>query len=359
MRSLAWARGGAVVAAASMLVTACSSGGAESKRVTLGSALGITGVPDLTAMNRQSQELVAQCMTAAGWKYLPVQYPDTSVITSPSEDDEVARIKLEGLGVAYSLVNDPAALSIYDGLRADFVNPNDEYVATLSEAEKTAYEDSLFGTAEEQAMSTVTYSWFDPETGNGSGYSASQSGCQGEADAAVMRDARTQTPEDIMAIARYFTDLQTRYQADPRTITLNAQWVSCMRDSGYDYAGPDTFQTAARSEFSAKATGVAGADAFSHSTDGWTPEQMTEYEATHTQQDVDALFSTQPELTSDQREQLEAILAQEVDVALADHDCTASLKDASAAIYADVEEQFAVEHQDKLGALAASLAAGE
>jgi hypothetical protein len=358
VRSRTGVRWGAVVSAAAILVTGCSGGetGAGTKRVTLGSALGIDEAPDLTAIQRQSQELVAQCMTDAGWEYLPVQYPDQTVINNPSEDDELARIKLEGLGVAYSLLNDPATSSIYDGLSTDFVNPNDDYVATLSEDEKAAYEDSLFGTAEEQAQSSVTYSWFDPETGNGSGYTASQSGCQGEADAAVMRDVRTQTPEDTMAMMRYFTDLQTRFEADPRTMKLGVRWVSCIKESGYDYASPDTFQTVAHADFSAKATAVAGADAFSHPTDGWTPEQLTEYEATHTQEEVDALFDTQTEFTADQRTQLEALVTQEIAVALTEHECSASLKDESADIYADVEEQYALEHQDELAALAASMA---
>lgn len=361
MRLRTWVRWGAVLSAATILVAGCSGGGggAGAKRTTLGSALGIDEVPDLTAIKRQSQELVAQCMTDAGWEYLPVQYPDTSVINSPSEDDEVARIKLEGLGVAYSLLNDPATSSIYDGLWDDFVNPNDDYVATLSEDEGAAYEDSLFGTAEEQALSSVTYDWIDPETGNGSVYSASQSGCQGEADAAVMHDVRTQTPDDVAAIMQYWRDLQTRFEADPRTVKLGVRWVSCMKDSGYDYASPSTFQTAAYAEFSAKATAVAGADAFSHPTDGWTPEQLTEYEATHTQEEVDALFTTQAEFTADQRTQLEALVTQEIAVALTEHECSASLKDESADIYADVEEQYALEHQDELAALAASMAGGK
>lgn len=347
-------------AAASLLVTACTgAGGGESKRATLGSALGLDGTPDLTAIQRQSQELVAECMTDAGWEYLPVQYPDTSVINNPSKDDEVARIKLEGLGVAYALLNDPVSSSIYDGLWAGFVNPNDDYVSTLSEDEKTAYEDSLYGTAEEQALSSVTYSWFDPETGSGFGYSGSQSGCQGEADAAVMSDVRTQTPEDTMAITNYFRDLQPRYQADPRTIKVNARWVSCMSDSGYDYASRDTFRTAARAEFSAKATAVAGADAFSHPTDGWSPEQLDAYIATHTEEEVNALFETQTEFTVDQRAQLEALVTQEITVALTDHECTASLRDESAAIYADVEEEYTLAHEDELTALAASLSGGE
>ena len=358
MRSRTWVRWGAVVSAATILVAGCSGGGggAGAKRTTLGSALGIDEVPDLTAIQRQSQELVAKCMNDAGWEYLPVQYPDQTVINNPSEDDELARIKLEGLGVAYALLNDPATSSIYDGLWADFVNPNDPYIATLSEDEKTAYQDSLDGTAEEQAATMTTTSQFDPETGTESGMVGSRSGCSGEADAAVASSDGSQTPEEVAAIRGYWNDLQTRFQADPRTIKLGERWVSCMKDSGYDYESPDTFQAAARAEFSAKASDIVGDAAMSSPTADWTPDQLDEFLATASPEEINALTNPQRDLSADQRTQLEALLSQEIAVAVADHECTASLKDESAAIYADVEEQYALEHQDELAALAASMA---
>ena len=359
MRSLAWARGCAVVAAASMLATACSGGGggAESKRVTLASVLGVSdSALDTAAVQKQTEELAAQCMIAAGWEYIPVQYPSVAPAGVVSDEDEVARIKREGLGFAYGALYNGADGTGADDPWANFVNPNDAYVASLSEDEKAAYEVSLYGTAEEQAQTGFTTTTFDPTTGTEWSMTGGQSGCQGEAFTAVFAKTSTQTTEGAEAIKRYWEDLQTRVKADPRTIKLGERWASCMSDAGYDYEDPDGFTSAAYSEFSSKVSAVTGTVTNADPTAGWTPEQLAEYEATHTQEEVDALFSTQTEFTADQRKQLEAILAEEVVVALADHACTASLKDESAAIYADVEERYALEHSDELTALAASMA---
>ena len=132
-----------------------------------------------------------------------------------------------------------------------------------------------------------------------------------------------------------------------------------MKDSGYDYAIPHSFQTDAYTEYSTKASDIVGGSVSSDPLEGWTEDQIDEFWATATDEEIAALAPAKPALTADQRTQLEALQKQEIAVALADHECTANLKDESAAIYADVEEQYAIAHKDELTALAASLADGE
>lgn len=348
----------AVAAATTLLITACSGGsGEEAKRATLGSALGVTDAAlDNGAVMQQGQELTAECMIEAGWEYIPVQYPDVQSSTILSDEDQVARIEQEGLGFAYSVLSAGTDGSSDSDPWKGFVDPNEHYVATLSEDEKAAYDISLWGTAEEQAQSEVSITKFDPSTGSEWSMTTSEAGCQGQAYAAAFANASAQTSEVADQIRRYWQDLQTRVKADPRTIKLNERWASCMRDSGYDYASPESFSGAAYAEFSVKVSEVTGAEVFADPTAGWTPEQVDDFAATHTDEEVEALFNPHVELTADQRRQLEAILVQEVAVALANHACTASLKDDAADIYADVEEQYTLDHADDLSALAASMA---
>lgn len=348
--------------AASILMSACSGddGGAEPKKVTLGSVLGVSdAAPDYADVQRQSEELTAQCMIDAGWEYIPVQYPETVTLANESDEDVVARIKLMGLGFAYELLNDGTDEAVGDDPWEDFVNPNDAYVASLSADEKAAYDDAMYGTDEEQSQSELTTTRFDPTTGSQWSVTGSRSGCAGEAFAAVMDKGSTQTTEDAVAIKVFWDDLQSRVKADPRTIKLDDRWASCMRDSGYDYESPAAFRDSTYEEFNSKVTAIAGADVTTDPMAGWTQDQIDEFFATATQDEIDALLNTSPDLTADQRTRLEAVLAQEIAVALADHDCTASLKDDAAAIYADVEEKYVIEHEDELTALGASLASGE
>ncbi|NTV38792.1 MAG: hypothetical protein HGA51_02380 [Demequinaceae bacterium] len=360
MRALGWLRWFAVMGAASVLATSCSAdAGGGAKRATLGSVLGIDGGlgTDFNDLRAQGQELTAACMIEAGWEYIPVQYPDLDVMPVSSDADGVERIKREGLGYAYApLYNGTDASAGYDPW-AGFVDPNAAYVASLSEDERAAYDVSLYGTEEEQAQTKVTYTEFDPTTGSEFGITESQSGCQGASDAKVFAPASGQTADDAAAIRQFWEELQERVKADPRSVALDERWASCMRNSGYDYEGVDAFRAATYSEFSAKVGEVTGGAVATDPTAGWTQEQIDDFFATATEDEVDALFNTTPDLTADQRSKLEAILVEEVAVALADHECTAGLEKESADIYADVEEQYALAQEGELTALAASLAA--
>lgn len=350
---------GAVVGAVSLLVTACSggSGGNDGDQVSIGSLLGIPNPKDIDYASQQDriEEALAECMAKEGWEYIPVHYDflDAAAVES-SDEDEVARIKREGLGVAYYLLNDGI---VEDGTSS--VNPNDAYVATLSEDETLAYQDSLAGTAEEQAATMTTTKAFDPYQGTTSELSGSHSGCQGEANDAVLGTQPAQSPEDITAMKRFYQEVEARVAADPRTIKLEAGWVSCMKALGYDYASREDFQMATYAEFSAKASAVTGASVGSDPTLGWTQDQIDEFWATSTPEEIDALYNAKPELTAGQRTALEAILEEEVAVGLQEHECSKDMNDKTAAIRADVESQYAIEHEDELTALAASLAAGK
>jgi hypothetical protein len=130
-----------------------------------------------------------------------------------------------------------------------------------------------------------------------------------------------------------------------------------MGDAGYDYSDPESFLAAAVAQFSARANAIVGENHPQDPTEGWTQDEIDSFFAHATEEEVVALYDhAQPELTADQREQLEETLAEEVTLGLAEHSCSLGIRDEAAEVYADVEETYVLEHEDELTALAASVA---
>src|SRR5690606_23813715 len=120
------------------LVTAgCSGGDGEApQRVSINSILGVDEEEWTPESQRETedqvQEAIALCMSQEGWEYIPVKYPDE--FYEYSEEDEADRIAREGYGYAYWTLNQGSDELGPDPFQ-DFVDPNQEYIESLSEAE--------------------------------------------------------------------------------------------------------------------------------------------------------------------------------------------------------------------------------
>ena len=102
-----------------------------------------------------------------------------------------------------------------------------------------------------------------------------------------------------------------------------------------------------------------GPDLFADPTAGWNEDEIAAFWANATPEEVSAIFNKPTELTADQRKQLETIFAEEVAVALAEHSCSKDFNAKAEVISADVEEQYALEHEHELKQLISSLSAGK
>lgn len=364
MRSHTWIRWVAVAGVASLALTGCSSdkteGAADDKRTTLDSIMGAPDYEnfDWEAQQQEIEELVAKCMAEEGWEYTPVTYPDSGVDVEFTDEDELEYIKREGLGVTYYLLNDPSDEAVIDDGRKDFVDPNQAYVESLSEVESAGYYGSLYGTQKEQeAASTME---IDPETGDEYPVVSGSLGCQGEAYDAVAGDDITQSPGYYEAMDVYRQELQERIDSDPRMVKLTDQWVSCMADEGFEYEDVEAYYNDVFTDFQARVDEIIGADFYNYDPmEGWTQERIDEFYATATDVEMNELYSYSARLTGEQRTQLEAIHEEEVSVALAQFNCSKDLEEKGLEIYAEIEEQYALEHEDELIALAATLAEEE
>jgi len=339
----------ALAGVAALTLTACSSDNKDDTKDDSVTIASILGLPDYASIDyqeqeRQLQELVAVCMREEGWEYTPVEYPSEYYdFSEPTDDEELERIQREGLGVTYWTLHAFDDSADVDDPFTDFQDPNLDYLDSLSQSEQEAYYVSLYG---------------EPMSDEGVEITALQEdgGCYGKANVQVRGDDPSQDPAFWDAMAPYYDDINDRYVADSRYIEINKAWSACMKDAGYDFTDQNAFYEWAYSNFDARQQEVLGDDFWSDPTAGWTQEQIDDFFATATAQEQEELFAP-PKLTDEQRTALQAIHDEEVAIAVAEFNCSKGNNAKLAEVYSDVEATYALEHEDELRALAASLSA--
>ncbi|MBP2436092.1 hypothetical protein [Microbacterium amylolyticum] len=172
---------------------------------------------------KEAQDIIAACMQAEGFEYIPetgsssVSFGD-DVEWNPDDRDWVAQY---GYGVFNNPWNDqPQEEQPVD----EWVDPNADYVESLSEAEQTAYYEVLHGgNPTDEQLEDPDFDW-----------STLPQGCWGEGYA-VMNGG-----DEMEAVYEQFEPLMERMfavydeaQNAPEMIELDAEWSSCMADSGY------------------------------------------------------------------------------------------------------------------------------
>jgi hypothetical protein len=145
-----------------------------------------------------------------------------------------------GYGMSTSF--DPAA----EGETDEWVDPNADYVAGMSETEQAAYYAALFG---EQAMSA--------EGGEVPQGDWTTQGCQGKAQHEVYEQGQAWADPEFESLQEEMTALYERAASDPKVAEADAAWSECMADAGYpDLAKPEDALTALSDEFGTLMSGT-------------------------------------------------------------------------------------------------------
>jgi hypothetical protein len=261
-----------------------------------------------TEQQQRVEELVAECMAEEGFEYVPVdQSQNGGVVFSDDEWDPESREWVEEYG--YGAVNFPGRDDQPDP-DEQWVDPNQEYVQSLSESEMLAYYETLHGPqpTEEELNDDGSYE-----------YNWETAGCYGRAQHEVSGGDPYSSDEfkPIMeAINEFYMDLQS----SPALSDLNAAWSSCMADAGFSgFATQVDAQNSVYDELNAHY------------------ENMTEY------------IEDDPALVE--------IQEREIELALADLACReeTDYRQESLRVQFELEEQFVQEHQSELEALKAAL----
>jgi hypothetical protein len=160
----------------------------------------------------KTQALIASCMSEAGFEYVPadvetVAKAQAALRVEPGYTEEEYKRKW-GWGVTTRFDNVVKEIELGP--------QNLRYIQGLSEADRLAYERTLYG---EDPNETFAFA-FDEEDFSSTG------GCTRKAVEQVF------TPEQIKG--GYINPKDTLIESDPRVVEANANWVACMEAAGYD-----------------------------------------------------------------------------------------------------------------------------
>ncbi|GAA4198462.1 hypothetical protein GCM10022219_27920 [Microbacterium oryzae] len=283
---------------------------------------------------RKIEELTAECMQAEGFEYIPNVQNGTTIF---SEDDDVwdpeSREWVEQYG--YGIFNDPYGNDPQPESE-EYVDPNQEYVESLSESEQSAYSETLYGAQpSEDEMNDPEFDW-------DAFYETADLGCSGEASDEVSgMDTWEELNTQFEPLLTKMDELYLKVQEAPELVELDAAWSACMAEAGFPsystQADPSTELGEKQSAF-------------------WD-EQNAAYEEidweTVTEEEIAALDAQNDPSTKPEWKEL---AEQEIEVALADLECReeTDYRDETMRVQFALEEQFIADNEADLEAYRAA-----
>ncbi|MEI6498223.1 MAG: hypothetical protein WCO88_16305 [Actinomycetota bacterium] len=202
-----------------------------------------TSPAEQRAQQLQVEQVKAECMKAEGWEYSPVDYSAQMGTYSEEYDmqmsDPIGYGEKYGYGVVrgYDMQTEQQNT---DGSGESFVDPNQDYMMTLSEDEMQQYQEALYG-----------QQFFD-DGGMSAGGDGSEDttpvmpkledqGCSGKAQLEVVGDS-VYSNEDLM---NRLNEMGTDAENDPDLKAATEKWVACMSkiDETYTWSTPDEIQS--------------------------------------------------------------------------------------------------------------------
>ena len=171
--------------------------------------------------NREREELMAQCMAEEGFEYKPNL--DNGGVIMSGEDVEWEPDKKEWVEkYGYGAVNSPFNEEGAQPPEEEYVDPNQEYVESLSESEQQAYWETAYGAPQTEEMTEeemAEYNWEDY-------------GCQGWADHEMQGDADPLQSDEFADLRKKMEEFWSTTQESSEMKALDAEWAACMEDGG-------------------------------------------------------------------------------------------------------------------------------
>lgn len=272
----------------------------------------------------EMENLVAECMVDAGFEYIPQDYSSSFTAFDPedAEDQNTEEwVTKNGYGMYYDAETEEGDEG-EEGPVDEWVDPNADYVASLSESAQVAFYEALNGPdvwsdMTEEEMETYEWNWED-------------GGCYGWASNEVYPESGG-TDAEFEPLFDAFEEMYESQMNAPELKTLHSEWSSCMADAGYTgFATPDDAQTAVMDEYNALYEDLG------------EPENP---------EDPNAVW---PEPSTEDRK---AAKQNDIETALADFRCKESVDwtEREQKVTFAIEEQFIKDHQAELEAYKASM----
>ena len=294
-----------------------SSSPSASTESPLGDLLGIPiGNDDeadeyFSELSRQAEVSIAECMLAQGFEYEVVDYSGIEALGTSVDFDSREFAEEYGFGIS----SNPFEES-FEAFES-FEDPNQKYIESLSEGERDAYEQALYG--ELPDFDSDDFEGFEP------------AGCQGEAFESVFAFG-----EVFDTFGDAFEELEEEYDADPRIVQASAGWSDCMNEAGYRYTDFDS----AEADFDQRYNTIVRApDAFAD-VEALPPEEVTE--DVGVTEDV-FVFGPQS-LNPEAQAKVDELAVEERAVAVAAWDCNAPVREIEDEVRLEMEQRFVDEN---------------
>lgn len=201
---------------------------------------------DFERQQREVEEIVATCMAEQGFEYTPADPMSMGGTDGEDLPEWDSKEYAEQYGYGATTSNEMYG----DG--EEYVDPNADYIASMSESEQTEFYAALYGTAmevdpEADPEAEVEYNWED-------------GGCQGKASHEVYEQGQIW---DDPALKDMFDEMNAEYENladDPAVSESQEEWATCIAEAGYDFATPEEAQQSIFDELNALYEAVAPAD---------------------------------------------------------------------------------------------------
>jgi len=282
-------------------------------------------------MERRVQESIALCMAQEGFEYIPAVRPQDSGFFS-FDEEEYARER--GFGITTWFGEE----ELFASGDEDWVDPNAEIVSSLSESEREAYHEVLYGV--------------DPfgESGSGEaelGVDLWGSGCNGKAYQEIFGAMTAIFTE----LGPQLDELEQRVEADPRFREAEEKWAACMADRGFPYDSQEAMYAQVGEEFSKRLEEIVGMDnAAFDPFSGMSEEEIQEFGEGRSEEEIVDFFdqARQEAMAGIDQEALEALQQEERDIAVASFECAEELNETVMEVFREYEGDFVRENRDVL-----------
>ncbi|VAW08542.1 hypothetical protein MNBD_ACTINO02-3009 [hydrothermal vent metagenome] len=289
---------------------------------------------DFRAQELKVQQSVAACMAAEGFEYIP--YVQSGIgggfESADFQGEEFA--KEYGLGISTFILQEQGQ----DQAAEDFENqdPNQPIVDAMSEAERQEYQRLLYGggppiveDTPQEVLEAMTpderEQFYDDAFSNWE-----PDGCfyQAQTEAFDVGAANAFYDE----FGERLSDLYMRVESDPRIVAANKQWTVCMTEKGQSFADQEEMYR----YFDAKVNELMG----------WSPEPEGDRVSGTTVVEFESEGGESGERYD--KEALQALMEEEITVAVANFECSADMQKTFEAVYKDLERRFVNENLAEL-----------
>lgn len=277
---------------------------------------------------REMQEKIAECMAAEGFEYTPFVFEESVSFAPPAEEEELSENEWK-LKYGYGMF---AEMLLWEDegqehFGEEMEDPNWEYMDTLSESERMAYEKALWGDweafdDEREFDEEGNEIWVEPDW-------SEIGGCQNIVQQEYYGDRDEAFAELDKELQPAWAQFELWINTDPKVVELRRAWSSCMAEKGYDFESEE--------------------DISEHleqlSEDLWSQQEEPPPDWEPTEEEIEAMGPWGPGIDE---ADIRALADEELAIAAADVECAGDMFDVMEEIRKEYEAKFIEQYRELL-----------